>query len=193
MIDPWIVTKKFATENPAAAARFVEAGLPRQRVDHEGSARRRWPGCSSSTRTSASTATRPRRATRSATATIQTLDQALADMRSGASEKALTETAQVFVAGGAYDKVPDLERDEGRSADPQSRCRAAEVASAAHRHVARKMFANEARSFSLVGLRHAGSHLTEFSAIDTPTRSPGASGCTPVLNGASTYRSAPSA
>jgi len=29
-------------------------------------------------------------------------------MRSGASEKALTETAQVFVAGGAYDKVPDL-------------------------------------------------------------------------------------
>jgi hypothetical protein len=38
----------------------------------------------------------------------QTLDQALADMRTGASEKALTETAQVFVAGGAYDKVPDL-------------------------------------------------------------------------------------
>ena len=38
----------------------------------------------------------------------QTLDQALADMRNGASEKALTETAQVFVAGGAYDKVPDL-------------------------------------------------------------------------------------
>ena len=29
-------------------------------------------------------------------------------MKSGASEKALTETAQVFVAGGAYDKVPDL-------------------------------------------------------------------------------------
>ena len=38
----------------------------------------------------------------------QTLDQALADARSGATEKALTETAQVFVAGGAYDKVPDL-------------------------------------------------------------------------------------
>ena len=29
-------------------------------------------------------------------------------MKSGATEKALTETAQVFVAGGAYDKVPDL-------------------------------------------------------------------------------------
>ena len=27
VIDPWIVTKKFATENPAAAARFVEAGF----------------------------------------------------------------------------------------------------------------------------------------------------------------------
>ena len=39
---------------------------------------------------------------------FQTLDQALADMRDGASEQALTETAQVFVAGGAYDKVPDL-------------------------------------------------------------------------------------
>ena len=38
----------------------------------------------------------------------QTLEQALADMKSGATEKALTETAQVFVAGGAYDKVPDL-------------------------------------------------------------------------------------
>jgi hypothetical protein len=34
--------------------------------------------------------------------------EALADLRSGASEKALTETAQVFVARGAYDKVPDL-------------------------------------------------------------------------------------
>ena len=38
----------------------------------------------------------------------QTLDQALADLKSGATEKALTDTAQVFVAGGAYDKVPDL-------------------------------------------------------------------------------------
>ena len=39
---------------------------------------------------------------------FQTLDQALADMRSGATEKALIGTAQVFVAGGAYDKIPDL-------------------------------------------------------------------------------------
>jgi hypothetical protein len=38
----------------------------------------------------------------------QTLDQALADARDGATAQALTETAQVFVAGGAYDKVPDL-------------------------------------------------------------------------------------
>lgn len=29
-------------------------------------------------------------------------------MKSGATEKALTETAQAFVAGRAYGKVPDL-------------------------------------------------------------------------------------
>ena len=100
---------KFATENPAAAARFVEAGYRRQRVimkDREQAVHT----CSSSTRTSASTATRPRRATRSAFATTRRSTRPLADMRSGATEKALTETAQVFVAGGAYDKVPDLDQ-----------------------------------------------------------------------------------
>jgi ABC-type taurine transport system substrate-binding protein len=107
VIDPWIVTKKFATENPAAAARFVEAGFRANEVimkDREKAVA--WllefykdvgiDGNEAKARYTLNYRD------------YQTLDQALADMRSGASEKALTETAKVFVAGGAYDKVPDL-------------------------------------------------------------------------------------
>jgi len=107
VIDPWIVTKKFATENPAAAARFVEAGFRANEAimkDREKAVA--WllefykdvgiDGNEAKARYTLGYRD------------YQTLDQALADMRSGASEKALTETAQVFVAGGAYDKVPDL-------------------------------------------------------------------------------------
>ncbi len=107
VIDPWVVTRKFASENPAAAARFVEAAFraseqimkDRQQavkllldfykdvgLDGDEKKARYTLGYRD----------------------YQTLDQALADARQGASEKALTETAQVFVAGGAYDKVPDL-------------------------------------------------------------------------------------
>jgi ABC-type nitrate/sulfonate/bicarbonate transport system substrate-binding protein len=107
VIDPWIVTKKFATENPGAAARFVEAGFRANEAimkDREKAVA--WllefykdvgiDGNEAKARYTLGYRD------------YQTLDQALADMRSGASEKALTETAQVFVAGGAYDKVPDL-------------------------------------------------------------------------------------
>jgi ABC-type nitrate/sulfonate/bicarbonate transport system substrate-binding protein len=107
VIDPWVVTKKFATENPAAAARFVEAGFRASEAimkDRERAVA--WllefykdvgiDGNEAKARYTLGYRD------------YQTLDQALADMRSGASEKALTETAQVFVAGGAYDKVPDL-------------------------------------------------------------------------------------
>ncbi len=107
VIDPWIVTKKFATENPAAAARFVEAGYRASEAimkDREKAVA--WllefykdVGIEGSEAKARYTL---------GYRDYQTLDQALADMRSGASEKALTETAQVFVAGGAYDKVPDL-------------------------------------------------------------------------------------
>ena len=107
VIDPWIVTKKFAAENPAAAAGFVEAAFraseqimkDREKavalllefykdvgIDGDEKKARYTLGYRD----------------------YQTLDQALADARGGASEKALTETAQVFVAGGAYDKVPDI-------------------------------------------------------------------------------------
>jgi ABC-type nitrate/sulfonate/bicarbonate transport system substrate-binding protein len=107
VIDPWIVTKKFAAENPAAAAGFVEAGFRASEqimkdrnkavallleyykdvgIDGDEKKARYTLGYRD----------------------YQTLDQALADARDGATAQALTETAQVFVAGGAYDKVPDL-------------------------------------------------------------------------------------
>jgi ABC-type nitrate/sulfonate/bicarbonate transport system substrate-binding protein len=107
VIDPYVVTRKFANANPDAAARFIEAAFKANElimsnrdkavsyllefykdVGIEGN----------------ETKARYTLGYRD----YQTLDQALADMRSGATEKALTETAQVFVAGGAYDKVPDL-------------------------------------------------------------------------------------
>ena len=107
VIDPWIVTKKFATENPAAAARFVEAGFRANELimkDREKAVAyllEFYKDVGIDGNEAKARYTLNYR-------DYQTLDQALADMRSGASERALTETAQVFVAGGAYDKVPDL-------------------------------------------------------------------------------------
>jgi hypothetical protein len=40
---------------------------------------------------------------------FQTLDEALKDMKDGTTEKTLRATAQVFVTGGTYQKVPDLD------------------------------------------------------------------------------------
>jgi len=107
VIDPWIVTKKFATENPAAAARFVEAGFRANELimkDREKAVAYLLEFYKDVGIDGNEAKARYTLGYRD----YQTLDQALADARSGASEKALTETAQVFVAGGAYDKVPDL-------------------------------------------------------------------------------------
>lgn len=107
VIDPWIVTKKFAAENPAAAAKFVEAGFRANELimkDREKAVAYLLEFYKDVGIDGNEAKARYTLGYRD----YQTLDQALADMRSGASEKALTETAQVFVAGGAYDKVPDL-------------------------------------------------------------------------------------
>jgi ABC-type nitrate/sulfonate/bicarbonate transport system substrate-binding protein len=107
VIDPWIVTRKFATENPAAAARFVEAGFRANELimkDREKAVAYLLEFYKDVGIDGNEAKARYTLGYRD----YQTLDQALADMRSGATEKALTETAQVFVAGGAYDKVPDL-------------------------------------------------------------------------------------
>ena len=107
VIDPWVVTKKFAAENPAAAARFAEAAFRADEAimkDREQAVKWLLEYYKDAGIDGNETKARYTLGYRD----YQTLDQALADMRSGATEKALTETAQVFVAGGAYDKVPDL-------------------------------------------------------------------------------------
>lgn len=107
VIDPWVVTTRFAKENPEAAARFIEAGFRANELimaDREKAVKHLLEFYKDVGIEGDETKARYTLDYRD----YQTLDQALADMKSGASEKALTETAQVFVAGGAYDKVPDL-------------------------------------------------------------------------------------
>jgi ABC-type nitrate/sulfonate/bicarbonate transport system substrate-binding protein len=107
VVDPYVVTTRFAKEHPDAAARFINAVY---RANELIMANRdqavkylleyyKDVGIDGSEAKARYTL---------GYRDFQTLDQALADMRSGATEKALTDTAQVFVAGGAYDKVPDL-------------------------------------------------------------------------------------
>jgi taurine transport system substrate-binding protein len=107
VVDPYIVTKRFASENPAAAARFVEAAFraneyilanKEQAIKHMLDYYKDVGIDGSEAKARYTLGQRD----------FLTLDQAIADMKSGATEKALRSTAEVFVAGGAYDKVPDL-------------------------------------------------------------------------------------
>ena len=107
VVDPYIVTRRFATENPAAAAHFVNAVFKANeviRADRDKAVAYLLEYYKDAGIDGNEAKARYTLGYRD----YQTLDQALADARSGATEKALTETAQVFVAGGAYDKVPDL-------------------------------------------------------------------------------------
>jgi ABC-type nitrate/sulfonate/bicarbonate transport system substrate-binding protein len=107
VVDPYIVTKKFAAENPAAAAAFISAVYKANeliRADRDKAVSYLLEYYKDVGIEGSEAKARYTLGYRD----FLTLDQALADMRSGATEKALTETAQVFVAGGAYDKVPDL-------------------------------------------------------------------------------------
>ena len=107
VIDPWIVTRKFAAENPAAAAAFVEAGFRANELIMKD--REKAVGLLLEYYKEAGIDGDEKKARYTlGYRDYQTLDQALADARDGATARALTETAQVFVAGGAYDKVPDL-------------------------------------------------------------------------------------
>src|SRR5436190_10564856 len=110
VIDPYIVTKKFASEQPEVAARFVEASY---RANEFIMANRdqavkylleyyKEAGIDGNEAKARYTL---------GLRDFQTMDQALSDMSDGTTAKTLTNTAEVFVAGGAYDKVPDLEAD----------------------------------------------------------------------------------
>jgi len=107
VIDPYIVTTRFATEHPDAAARFVEAAYRANeliRSNREQAVKYLLEYYKDVGIEGSEAKARYTLGYRD----YQTLDQALADMKSGATQKALTSTAEVFVAGGAYDKVPDL-------------------------------------------------------------------------------------
>jgi len=110
VVDPYIVTKKFAADQPDAAARFVEASF---RANEFIMANRdqalkylleyyKEVGIDGSEAKARYTL---------GLRDYQTLAQALSDMTDGTTANTLTETAKVFVAGGAYDKVPDLAAD----------------------------------------------------------------------------------
>ena len=107
VIDPYIVTTRFASEHPDAAARFVEAAyranelIMKNRDQAVKYLLEYYKDVGIDGNEAKARYTLGYR-------DYQTLDQALADMKSGATEKALHSTAEVFVAGGAYDKVPDL-------------------------------------------------------------------------------------
>jgi ABC-type nitrate/sulfonate/bicarbonate transport system substrate-binding protein len=107
VIDPYVVTSKFAKEHPDAAAHFINAVYKANEVimaDRDQAVKYLLEYYKDVGIDGSEAKARYTLGYRD----YQTLAQALADMRSGATEKALTQTAEVFVAGGAYDKVPDL-------------------------------------------------------------------------------------
>ena len=107
VIDPYIVTPRFAKEDPAAAARFVEAAYRANefiRRNPEDAVKYLLEYYKDAGIDGSEAKARYTLSQRD----FQTLDEALADMRNGTTEKTLRGTAEVFVAGGSYDKVPDL-------------------------------------------------------------------------------------
>lgn len=110
VIDPYIVTRKFAAEQPDAAARFVEASYRANEfiMANKDQALKYLLAYYKDVGIDGNEA--------KARYTLglrdyQTLKQALSDMSDGTTANTLTKTAEVFVAGGAYDKVPDLAAD----------------------------------------------------------------------------------
>jgi ABC-type nitrate/sulfonate/bicarbonate transport system substrate-binding protein len=107
VIDPYIVTPRFAKDDPKAAARFVNAAYRANefiRKDREQAVKYLLEYYKEAGIDGNEAKARYTLGLRD----FQTLDEALADMKSGKTEKTLRETAEVFVAGGSYDKVPDL-------------------------------------------------------------------------------------
>jgi ABC-type nitrate/sulfonate/bicarbonate transport system substrate-binding protein len=108
IVDPYIVTPKFAKENPKAAARYINAVYKANEyiVAHPAKVLDEMVEFYS-----AAGITGGKDQAKVAIADRQwlTLDQALKQMENGATEKSLTATAQFFVDSGAYKKMPDVE------------------------------------------------------------------------------------
>ncbi len=107
IVDPFIVTSKFWNDNPEAAAGFVEAAYradeymrahPDETVKLALQYYKDAGIEGDETMAAYSFSLRD----------FQTLDEAIADMKSGATIESLTNVAKLLVAAGAYDSVPDL-------------------------------------------------------------------------------------
>jgi ABC-type nitrate/sulfonate/bicarbonate transport system substrate-binding protein len=107
VIDPYIVTPRFAKDDPAAAARFVDAAYKANefiRKNQEQAVKYLLEYYKDAGIDGTEAKARYTLGQRD----FQTLDEALADMKNGTTENTLRATAEVFVAGGSYEKVPDL-------------------------------------------------------------------------------------
>lgn len=107
VIAPWIITDRFWKEDPEAAARFVDAvykanefirANPDKAVDM----------ALNYYADTGIEGTKETAAYAFSLRDFQTLDEAIADMESGATINTLIAGAEVLVAAGAYDEVPDL-------------------------------------------------------------------------------------
>ena len=107
VIAPWIITSRFWKEDPDAAVRFVDAVFKANEYIRENPEKAvdlsldyyKDTGIEGNKETAAYAFS---------LRDFQTLDEALADMESGATIDTLIRGAEVLVAAGAYDKVPDL-------------------------------------------------------------------------------------
>lgn len=107
IIDPYVVTPAFLEANPDAAAAYVEAvyranEFIRDDIDAALEYMLEYyadAGIDGSPEAAAFSMS---------FRNFLTLEEALEQMRDGTSEETLTATAEFFVAGGAYDEVPDL-------------------------------------------------------------------------------------
>ncbi|WP_022898987.1 ABC transporter substrate-binding protein [Humibacter albus] len=110
IIDPYVVTPKFANSNPKAAAGFTEAVYrANEYIDAHHSKALDYmqdyyadagiKGTKAAAEFSMSFRQFP------------TLDEALKQMKDGSTEKTLKATGQFFVDGGLYKSLPDLSKD----------------------------------------------------------------------------------
>ncbi|AKO96469.1 ABC-type nitrate/sulfonate/bicarbonate transport system, periplasmic component [Marinovum algicola DG 898] len=108
VIAPWIVTSRFWQDDPEAAAKFVDAVYKANEFIRDNPDK----AVDLALQYYADTGIEGDKETAAYAFSLrdfQTLDEAIADMQSGATIDTLIAGAKVLVAAGAYDDVPDLE------------------------------------------------------------------------------------
>ena len=107
VVDPYIVTSRFWKENPTAAAGFIEAVYRAAEYMHK-HPKKFLDAVVQYYKETGIDLTRKQAAYSYSLRDFQTLDQAIADMKSGKTVEELKATAKVLVGAGAYDAVPDF-------------------------------------------------------------------------------------